>query len=314
MPWGCRRPGWRASGRCWNRTSPRGGCRGGRGHRPAGQAHLLPGVRLPGPGRRRAHAEGRAVFHRLHDQAADRRGYADPPGGRQAAPGRAGFPLPALAGQDARGRRPPPARPAATATVAPRTPISIQDLMRHTAGMAYAWEGKTPAVQAVARLGGRLRPRVRRSRVPGQARDPAAAASSLLGLGVQRVQRRARLAGRGGGQAAAGAVPGQPAVPATGHGGHRLRGPGRQGQTLRARPAQRSRDRPARDDDGFHPAAPLRLRRGLRGVHRGRLPAVRPDAAGPGPPGPDPGAGPQVGRADDQRPPGQRDPERRGRE
>jgi CubicO group peptidase (beta-lactamase class C family) len=30
-------------------------------------------------------------------------------------------------------------------TVPLRFPISIQDLMRHTAGMAYAWEGKTPA-------------------------------------------------------------------------------------------------------------------------------------------------------------------------
>jgi CubicO group peptidase (beta-lactamase class C family) len=28
-------------------------------------------------------------------------------------------------------------------TVPPRVPISIQDLMRHTAGMAYGWEGKT---------------------------------------------------------------------------------------------------------------------------------------------------------------------------
>ncbi len=29
-------------------------------------------------------------------------------------------------------------------TVPPRSPITIQDLMRHTAGMAYGWEGKTP--------------------------------------------------------------------------------------------------------------------------------------------------------------------------
>lgn len=36
------------------------------------------------------------------------------------------------------------ADPSATRTVPLRVPISIQDLMRHTAGMTYAWEGTTP--------------------------------------------------------------------------------------------------------------------------------------------------------------------------
>jgi CubicO group peptidase (beta-lactamase class C family) len=52
--------------------------------------------------------------------------------------------LPALGKMRVAAAEPAPGDSGPVRTVPPRAPISIQDLMRHTAGMAYAWEGTTP--------------------------------------------------------------------------------------------------------------------------------------------------------------------------
>jgi hypothetical protein len=118
---------------------------------------------------------------------------------------------------------------------------SLHDLLRHTAGLSYAWD-ETPVAQAPRRAH-RLAPARQRAAGPGPG-APAPAARSRHGLGVQP---RHRCAGRRAG-GDRGPIPGglaaAPDPAPAGHGRHRLAVPAAQRQRLASLlPKTRSRVR-----------------------------------------------------------------------
>ena len=80
--------------------------------------------------------------------------------------------------------------------VAPKRPMTVQDLMRHTSGLTYGFFGDGRGQEGLPRC----QPRRRRSRQRRVRRPPCQAAAGLSArhdLGLQPVDRRAGPRGRG---------------------------------------------------------------------------------------------------------------------
>ena len=164
--------------------------------------------------------------------------------------------------------------------------MTVQDLLRHTAGLAYGEiTQNAPVKEAMPRPASTSR------RIDYEARDlaPAEEVSGLAkaplahqpghGVGVQPRHRRARARGRSGLRQAARRVPRRAPVQAAGDERHGVLCAAGQDRRLAEPLAERSADRQAQQADRCVAAAGERFRRRRRRLDRGGLPALRADAA-----------------------------------
>ena len=137
----------------------------------------------------------------------------------------------------------------ATGTEPARRQPTLQDMLRHTAGVSYGNRGDTPLHKLYS---SKLRSADGQSsrRVSGRTGQAATALSARLDVGLQLRSGRRGPGGGGGDEEAPWRVPAGAAVRAARHGGHGVRGAGVEGGAHREAARRRPGDRPAPDLQG----------------------------------------------------------------
>src|SRR5262249_7507843 len=167
--------------------------------------------------------------------------------------------------------------------------MTVQDLLRHTSGLAYGEITQNAAVKDAYTKAGVYLPGVRdydaRDLTPAEEAERVAAAPPAppprpaWEASYRPAPGAPGAGGRAGPGPPAGRFWGGGGFQAAAHGGHGFLSPFRQSGAAGAAAGGRSRQRPADQGDRRLRAAEERFRRRRRGLHRGGLSALHPDAA-----------------------------------